>query len=153
MNACIFKEARHPHDGLPSELYEIATAEFPALRMAWIEKAGHDDSIIHLPYALPGRGDKLLFKAKKGTAEMRIETRDAVGMERALAALIDRHWRTTRAKGYAGVEIAVVHLDPTSDFADIEADVCDFLRALTSLQEFYHRNDVAMIIEATRGTR
>ncbi|MER8848550.1 hypothetical protein [Mesorhizobium australicum] len=85
-------------------VYEIASAEFPELRMAWIEKAGHDDSIIHLPYALPGLGDKLLFKARMGTVEMRIETRDSIGMERALHTLIVRDWRTTRAKGYAGVE-------------------------------------------------
>ncbi|MBZ9727195.1 hypothetical protein LB554_24940 [Mesorhizobium sp. CO1-1-11] len=134
-------------------VYEIASAEFPELRMAWIEKAGHDDSIIHLPYALPGRGDKLLFKAKMGTAEMRIETRDSIGMERALHALIDRDWRTTRAKGYAGVEIAVAHIDPTSDFAEIEADVREFLTALTALQNFYHQNDVAVTIEANRVVR
>lgn len=134
-------------------VYEIASAEFPELRMGWIEKAGHDDSIIHLPHALPARGDKLLFKAKMGTAELRVETRDPIGAERALHALIDRDWRTTRAKGYAGVEIAVAHLDPTSVFATIEAEVRDFLEALTCLQEFYHRKDVAEVIEANRGVR
>lgn len=134
-------------------VYEIASAEFPELRMGWIEKAGYDDSIIHLPHALPARGDKLLFKAKMGTAELRVETRDPISTERALHVLIDQDWRTTRAKGYAGVEVAVGHLNPASDFDAIEAEVRDFLQALTDLQEFYHRKDVATVIEANRGIR
>lgn len=134
-------------------VYEIASEEFPELRMAWVEKAGHDDSIIHLPHALPGRGDKLLFKAKMGTAEMRIETRDPIEAERALHMLIDPNWRTTRAKGYAGIEIAVASIDPTSEFVELEADVRRFLKALSSLQEFYHRREVAIAIEMNRGIR
>lgn len=134
-------------------VYEIASSEFPELRMAWIEKAGHDDSIIHLPHALPARGDKLLFKAKMGAAELRVETRDPIAAERALHALIEPGWRTTRAKGYAGVEIAVAHLDPTPEFTEIEAHVRRFLQALSLLQEFYHRREVAEAVEGHRGCR
>lgn len=121
--------------------------------MAWLDKAGYDDSIIHLPHALPARGDKLLLKAKMGTAEMRLETRDPIAAERNLATLIAHDWRTTRARDYAGIEIAVGSIDPTAEFADLEPSVREFLEALASLQRFCHQPEVARTIEQNRGTR
>lgn len=132
-------------------VYKIANSEFPGLRMAWVDRAGHDDSIIHLPHALPRRGDKLLLKAKMGTAELRVDTRDPIGAESALRDLIDPGWRTTIAKSYAGVEIPVARVDPTLDFGEVEPHVRHFLGALIKLQEFYLRREVAEAIEANRG--
>ncbi len=134
-------------------VYSIAAKEYPQLRMAWLEQAGYDSSIIHLPHALPARGDSLLMKMKMGTAELRVESRDPIGAERALNAILPEGWRTTRAKGYAGVEIAVGILDATREFQLIEPHVRKFLIALNDLQEFYHRVDVSEVIEANRGIR
>ncbi|CDX58759.1 conserved hypothetical protein [Mesorhizobium plurifarium] len=134
-------------------VYKIANSEFPGLRMAWVDKAGHDDSIIHLPHALPRRGDKLLLKAKMGTAELRVETRDPIAAESVLRELVDPDWRTTIAKSYAGVEVPVARVDPTLDFAEVEPHVRHFLEALVKLREFYLRREVAEAIEANRGMR
>ncbi|QRM47219.1 hypothetical protein [Rhizobium sp. BG4] len=134
-------------------VHGIATNEYPQLRMAWLEQAGYDSSIIHLPYALPARGDSLLMKMKMGTAELRVETRDPIGAERSLNSLLPDGWRTTRAKGYAGVEIAVGMLDATKDFPLIESHVRRFLDALRELHHFYHRYDVSETIEGNRGIR
>jgi hypothetical protein len=134
-------------------VHRIASVEYPQLKMAWLEQAGYDSSIIHLPYALPARGDSLLMKVKMGTAEMRVETRDPIGAERALNALVPDDWRTTRAKGYAGVEIAVGTLDATQDFNIIEPHVRRFLKALADLHDFYHLADVSDVVEGNRGER
>jgi hypothetical protein len=134
-------------------VHGIATKEYPQLRMAWLEQAGYDSSIIHLPHALPARGDSLLMKMKMGTAELRVETRDPIGAERALNSLLPDGWRTTRAKGYAGVEIAVGVLDATQDFPLLEPHVRRFLDALRELHDFYHRYDVSETIEWNRGMR
>lgn len=45
-------------------VYAIASEEYPQLKMAWLEQAGFDSSIIHLPHALPARGDSLVMKVK-----------------------------------------------------------------------------------------
>lgn len=134
-------------------VYEIASAEFPELNMGWIEQAGYDSSIIHLPHALPARGDSLLMKMKMGTSELRIDTKDPVGAERALYAVLPKGWRSTRAKSYAGAEVPIGSLDATQDFKMIEAHVKRFLQALRQLQEFYHRPEIADIIEMNRGVR
>lgn len=134
-------------------VYQIAAHEYPQLRMSWLEQAGYDSSIIHLPHALPARADSLLMKMKMGTAELRIDTRDPIRAERALDAILPYGWRTTRAKGYAGVEIAVGALDATRDFHTSEPHVRRFLVALSDLHAFYHRLDVAEVIEANRGIR
>ncbi|MBD9497311.1 hypothetical protein [Ensifer sp. ENS01] len=134
-------------------VYAIAHEEYPQLKMAWLEQAGYDSSIIHLPHALPARGDSLVMKVKMGTAELRVETRDPIAAERALSATVPQDWRTTRAKGYAGVEIAVGVLDPTLDFQVNEPHVRRFLGSLKELHEFYHRREVSDLIEANRGIR
>jgi hypothetical protein len=134
-------------------VYDISSKEFPRLRMAWLEQAGYDSSIIHLPHALPARGDSLLMKMKMGTAELRVETRDPIAAERALSATLPDGWRTTRAKGYAGVEVAIGTLDATQDFSVIEPHVRRFLHALNDLQSFYHRREISDIIETNRGVR
>jgi hypothetical protein len=134
-------------------VYAIASEEYPQLRMAWLEQAGFDSSIIHLPHALPARGDSLVMKVKMGTAELRVETRDPIAAERALNAAIPQGWRTTRAKGYAGVEIAVGVLDPTLDFHVNEPHVRRYLASLKELHDFYHRPEVSGLIEAKRGIR
>jgi hypothetical protein len=134
-------------------VYQIAAGEFPELRMAWLEQAGYDSSIIHLPHALPARGDSLVMKMKMGTVELRVETRDPIGAERALNALLPEGWRTTRAKGYAGVEIAVGVIDATQDFQLLEPHVRRFLLSLRDLHSFYHQREVADVIEANRGVR
>lgn len=134
-------------------VFELASLYYSQLRMAWLEEAGYDDSIIHLPHALPARGDKLLLKAKMGTAELRVETRDPIQAERALARLVPAAWRTTRAKGYVGVEVAVRPINPSAPFADNEENVRHFLAALAELHTFYHRRDVSEAIERNRGPR
>ncbi|MBD9538772.1 MULTISPECIES: hypothetical protein [Ensifer] len=134
-------------------VYAIARDEYPQLKMGWLEQAGYDSSIIHLPHALPARGDSLLMKVKMGTAELRIETRDPIAAERAFSAAIPAGWRTTRAKGYAGVEIAVGVLDPTLDFQFNEPHVRRYLESLKELHDFYHRRDFSELIEANRGIR
>ena len=134
-------------------VYAIASTEYPQLKMAWLEQAGFDSSIIHLPHALPARGDSLVMKMKMGTAELRVETRDPIAAERALNACIRPEWRTTRAKGYAGVEVAVGVIDSTKDFELNEPHVRRFLEALRELHEFYHERDVSLVIEANRGIR
>ncbi|MCZ4088730.1 hypothetical protein [Sinorhizobium psoraleae] len=117
-------------------VHAIAHKEYPELKMAWVEQAGYDSSIIHLPHALPVRGDSLLLKAKMGTAELRVETRDPISAERGLSTVIPSEWRTTRAKGYAGVEIAIGALDPTLPFGTIEAHVRRFLEAPKAVAYF-----------------
>ncbi|MEJ7015738.1 PD-(D/E)XK nuclease family protein [Sinorhizobium meliloti] len=134
-------------------VHAIAQMEYPELKMAWVDQAGYDSSIIHLPHALPVRGDSLLLKAKMGTAELRVETRDPISAERALSSVIPPEWRTTRAKGYAGVEIAIGLLDPTRPFSTIEDQVRRFLEALKRLHDFYHQRHISEIIEANRGIR
>jgi hypothetical protein len=134
-------------------VHAIASKEFPELRMGWVEQAGFDSSIIHLPHALPARGDSLVMKMKMGTAELRIETRDPVAAERAINAIIPENWRTTRAKGYVGVEVAAGVLDATKDFDVVETHVRKFLNALRDLHIFYHRIEVSDVIEANRGVR
>ncbi|KSV76436.1 hypothetical protein N185_14875 [Sinorhizobium sp. GW3] len=134
-------------------VYAIASEEYPQLKMAWLDQAGFDSSIIHLPHALPARGDSLVMKVKMGTAELRVETRDPIATERALNAAIPQGWRTTRAKGYAGVEIAVGVLDPTLDFQVSEPHVRKYLGSLKELHDFYHLPQVSELIEANRGIR
>lgn len=134
-------------------VHAIANAEFPHLKMGWVEEAGYDDSIIHLPYALPARGDKLLLKAKMGVAELRFETREPIAAERAVSTLVPSKWRTTRAKSYAGVEVAVAKIDPSRDFSTNEPAVRTFLAALSSLYDFYHLPEVSRVIELHRGSR
>jgi hypothetical protein len=133
-------------------VYAIAHKEYPQLKMAWLEQAGYDSSTIHLPHALPARGDSLV-KVKMGTAELRVETRDPIAAERALSAAIPQSWRTTRAKGYAGVEVAIGVLDPTLDFHFNEPLVRRFPGSLKELHNFYHRREVSELIEANRGIR
>ncbi|MBY3211488.1 PD-(D/E)XK nuclease family protein [Rhizobium laguerreae] len=134
-------------------VYAIAHEEYPQLKMAWLEQAGFDSSIIHLPHALPARGDSLVMKVKMGTVELRVETRDPIAAERALSATVPQGWRTTRAKGYAGVEIAVEVLDPTLDFHVNESLVRRYLGSLKELYDFYHRREVSELIEVNRGIR
>lgn len=134
-------------------VHAIASTEFPELRMAWPEQAGYDDSIIHLPDALPARGDKLLLKAKMGKAEMRIASYDPIATERVLSATINPNWQTSAAKSYAGVEVACTPLDPTIDFSENAPRVRQYLEALRELKAFYHRDDVARSVFASRGSR
>lgn len=134
-------------------VWSIADAEYPQLRMNWVEKAGHDDSLIHLPDALPVRGDKLTLKAKMGRAELRLDTKAPIDMEAALRPLVPLHWRTTRAKGYAGIEISIEPIQPARPFDENEAAVRRFLDALAELHAFYGRREVARVIEAHRGKR
>lgn len=137
-------------------VYRIVSADYPELRMRWIEFAGYDDSIIHLPDALPARGDKLLLKAKMGTAEMRIASYDPVETKRVLslgAAAVDPLWRATIAKGYAGLEVPVERIDPTREFSENEVVVRKYLDALRALKLFYHREDIERAIFASRGSR
>ena len=134
-------------------LFAIAEADYPFLRMSWMEKAGHDDSLIHLPDALPVRGDKLALKVKMGRAEMRLETRTPIDMELALRPHLPREWRTTRQTRYAGIEVMVGALDPTRDFEEIEDHARLYLDAGSQLQTFYDRPEVARTIAANRGIR
>lgn len=134
-------------------VHAIAATEFPELKMAWLEQAGYDSSIIHLPHALPARGDSLVMKMKMGTAELRIDSRDPIGCERALSTAIPSLWRTTRAKSYAGVEVAIGIIDPTQEFDQIELSVRRFLACLRELHQFYHLRNVSELIEQNRGIR
>ncbi len=126
--------------------WELASAEFPQLRMPKPDVVGKDGSWIYFPPLYAGTKVRLLHKFKGIGCELAIVTYNGEALADALATVLEADFVTRITKSMLFVNVKTPAIDHLMEFSTVASLVRGSLQALDRLRLFAIRPDVAAVI-------
>ncbi|TBE93132.1 hypothetical protein ELG97_15045 [Rhizobium leguminosarum] len=128
--------------------WEVASAQFPQLRMLKPDVVGKDGSWIYFPPLYAGKSVRLIHKFKGIGCELAIVTKKAEELAEALGPLLepDMTIRPTRSTAFVNIKTAAI--DHLIDFEQLRGEVVGSLVALDRLRGFALDEKVRKSIQA-----
>jgi hypothetical protein len=127
--------------------WQIATAEYPQLRMSLPDVVGKDGSWIYFPSLYAGTKVRLLHKFKGIGCELAVVTCNGEALANALSPLLDPDVVARVTKSMLFLNLKTPAIDHLLDFPLLAPVVRDSLAALERLRNFAIRPDVATAIK------
>lgn len=126
--------------------WEIASAEFPQLKMTLPNVVGKDGSWIYFPPLYAGTKVRLLHKFKGIGCELAVVTYNGAALAEAISAILEPDTVARVTKSMLFLNIKTPAIDHLQDFSQLASTVRDSLAALERLRQLAMKPEVAQLI-------